>query len=48
MILQKNGKTAPSIVATLIERLPHEDDSRRLIEEQLAGDAAATVYAGLW
>ena len=47
MILQKDGKAVPSIAATLIERLPHEDDPQRPMEETLAQNVAATAYIGL-
>jgi hypothetical protein len=46
MILQKNGK-APSIAATLIERLPHQDDPQRPMEEKHIQDVAAMAYLGL-
>ena len=48
MILQKNGKAEPSIVAALIKHLPHEDDPQRSTEEKLAQDVAASAYVGLW
>ena len=48
MIPQKNGKAGPSMAATLIERLPHEDDLQRLAEETIAQDLVATAYAGVW
>jgi hypothetical protein len=46
MILQKIGRAAPSIAATLIERLPDEDDSQRPIEEEVAHDVTAFSYVG--
>jgi len=48
VILQKIGKAAPSVAATLIERLPDEDDPQRPMEERVAQDVAGVVYAGLW
>jgi hypothetical protein len=48
VILQKNGKAAPSVAATVIERLPDEDDPRRPIEEKIAQNVAAMAYVGLW
>jgi hypothetical protein len=47
MIPQKEGKAVPSIAATLIERLPREDDPQRPTEEKLAQNVAATAYIGL-
>ena len=47
MILQKNGKATPSIVATLIEHLPHQDDLQRPMEEKHVQDVAAVAYIGL-
>ena len=35
------------MVATLIERFPHEDDPQRPVEEKIAKDVAATTYIGL-
>jgi hypothetical protein len=46
VILQKIGRAAPSVVATLIERLPAEDDSQRPMEENIAQDVAAMAYVG--
>jgi len=40
----KIGRAAPSIAATLIERLPDEDDSQRPIEEEVAHDVTAFSY----
>ena len=38
----------PSMAATFIERLPHEDDPQRPMEEKHAQDVAANAYVGLW
>ena len=46
MILQKNGNATPSIAASLIERLPDENDPQRPMEETLAQNVAATVFVG--
>ena len=46
MIFQKNGKAGPSVAATLIERLPRQDDPLRPIEERLAKNVAASAYFG--
>ena len=48
VIPQKIGRAAPSVAATLIERLPDEDDPQRPVEEKLAQDVAAIAYIGLW
>ena len=48
LILQKIGRAVPSIAATLIERLPDEDDPQRAIEEKTAQNVAAISYIGLW
>ena len=48
VILQKIGNAAPSVAATLIERLPDEDDPQRPMEEKIAQDVTATSYIGLW
>ena len=48
IILQKVGRAAPSVAATLIERLPNEDDPQRPMEEKIAQDVAAIAYIGLW
>ena len=48
MILQKNGKTTPSLVASIIERLPDEGDPQRSREETIAKNVAWVVYAGSW
>ena len=45
-LLQKNGEAGPSMAATLIGRLPHQDDSQRPIEEGLAKSVIATAYLG--
>ena len=47
-ILQKIGKAVPSVAATLIERLPDEDDPQRPTEEKIAQDVATVTYVGLW
>ena len=38
----------PSVAASLIERLPDEDDPRRSREERIAKNVAWAVYAGTW
>ena len=48
VILQKIGRAASSIAATLIERLPNEDDPQRPVEEKIAKNVAAMAYVGLW
>ena len=50
VILQKigSGRAAPSVAATLIERLPDENDPQRPMEEKIAQDVAAIAYIGLW
>ena len=48
VILQNIDKAATSIAATLIERLPDEDDPQRPMEEKIAQDVAAMAYIGLW
>jgi hypothetical protein len=48
VILQKIGKATPSIAATLIEKLPDEDDPQRPMEEMIAQNVAAVTYIGLW
>ena len=48
VILQRTGSAAPSVAATLIERLPDEDDPQRPMEEKIAQDVAAIAYIGLW
>ena len=47
-ILQKIGKAAPSVAATLIERLPDEDHPQRSMEEKIALNVPAIAYIGLW
>ena len=47
VILQKLGRVAPSVAATLIEQLPNEDDPQRSTEEKIAQDVAAISYIGL-
>jgi hypothetical protein len=46
-IPQKSGKAPPSVAASLIERLPDEDDPQRPMEERLAQDVAFAAYVGL-
>ena len=48
VILQKTGRAAPSVAATLIEGLPDEDDPQRPMQEKIAQDVAAIAYIGLW
>ena len=48
VILQKIGRATPSVVATLIEQLPDEDDPRRSMEVKIAQNVAAVAYIGLW
>ena len=51
VVLQKIGRAAPSVAATLIERLPvndEDDDLQRPMEEKIAQDVAIIVYIGLW
>ena len=45
---QKISKAAPSVAATLIERLPDEDDPQRPMEVKIAQNVAAISYVGLW
>ena len=47
MIPQKTGKVEPSVAATLIERLPDEDDPQRPMEEKIAQNVALAAYMGL-
>jgi len=42
----KTGKATPSVAASLIERLPTEDDPERPMEEKLAEDVVFVAYAG--
>ena len=46
--MQKLGKATPSVAASLIERLPDEDDPQRSVEEEIAKSVAWVVYAGTW
>jgi hypothetical protein len=46
MILQKNRKATPSMVASLIERLPDDDDPQRSSEETIAKNVGFVAYAG--
>ena len=48
VILQKIGGAVPSVAATLIERLPDEDDSQRPMEEKIAQNVSTAAYIGLW
>ena len=48
VIPQKTGNATPSVAATLIERLPDEDDPQRPTEEKIAQNVAAVAYVGLW
>ena len=48
VILQKIGRATPSVVATLIEQLPDEDDPRRSMEVKIAQNVATVAYIGLW
>ena len=41
------GTASPSVAATLIERLPDEDDPRRAEEERIAKNVAAIAYGGM-
>ena len=36
------------MATTLIERLPHEDDPQRPMEEKYARNVPANAYTGLW
>ena len=47
VMLQKIGRAAPSIAATLIEQLPNEEDAQLPMEETLAQNLVATSYIGL-
>jgi hypothetical protein len=46
MILQENGNATPSVVASLIERLPDKGDPQRSTEEKVAKNVAFVAYAG--
>ena len=46
--MQKNGKTTPSVAASLIESLPDEGDPQRSEEERIAKEVAWIVYMGTW
>jgi hypothetical protein len=48
VILQKIGRATPSVAATLIQRLPDEDDPQRPTEESIAKNVASISYIGLW
>ena len=48
MFLQKNRKATPSMVASLIERLPDADDPQRSSEETIAKNVGFVTYAGTW
>ena len=47
VIFQKNGKAGPSVVATLIDRLPDENDPQRSEEEKIAQHVAVIAYLGM-
>ena len=40
VILQKTGRATPSVSATLIQRLPDENDPQRPTEEKIAREVA--------
>lgn len=42
----KNGIARPSVAASLIQHLPHEDDLERPMEERLARDVCFVSYVG--
>jgi hypothetical protein len=46
MTVQKNGNATPSVVASLIERLPDKGDPQRSTEEKVAKNVAFVTYAG--
>ena len=46
-ILQQKGKAAPSVAASLIERLD-ENDPQHPMEKKLVQDVAAVSYVGVW
>ena len=48
VILQKTGEASPSVAATLIARLPDEDDPQRPMEVKIAQNVATIVYLGSW
>ena len=48
MILQKNGKAMPSMMASLIEHFPDDDDPQRSSEETMAENLGFSTYAGTW
>ena len=47
VILQKVGKAGPSVAASLIERLPDENDPQRPMEEKIAQHVAVIAYLGM-
>jgi hypothetical protein len=48
MILQKNDNATPSMVASLINRLPDDGDPQRSSEETIAKNLGFVTYAGTW
>ena len=48
MNLQQNGNTTPSVAASLIQRLPDENDPQRPMEEKIVQNVAASAFAGQW
>ena len=46
--LQKKGTVTPSVAASLIERLPDENDPQRPLEESVAKNVAFVAYVGMW
>ena len=46
-IFQQKGKAGPSVAASLIERLPDENDPQRPMDERLARDVAGVSYVGV-
>jgi hypothetical protein len=47
-ILQQKGRAAPSVAASLIERLPHENDPKRPMEEKVAKEVGTVAYLGVY
>ena len=51
-ILQQKGGAAPSVAASvaasLIERLPHENDPKRPMEEKVAKEVGPVAYLGVY
>ena len=48
MNLQQSGNATPSVAASLIQRLPDENDPQRPIEERVAQNVAAVAFTGQW